>query len=556
MRNWLGGWMAGCIALAGCGDDGAGETTSPGTVSTTMMTTGVTVPPTTTTPTSTGDEPGTTTTGEPLTTGESTGESTGDPPTTEAPGVCGDSVVNGDEECDDGNSVLTDACLPTCVAAICGDGVLQTGVEDCDDTNSENTDACVDCKDAVCGDGFVHAGVEGCDDANNIAGDGCSVDCKSESCGNGTIEGSEQCDDANTDDTDDCTSLCNDAACGDGFVQAGVEPCDDGNTDDTDACIAGCIVATCGDGFVQAGVEGCDDANADESDECTSACKLPTCNDKAQNGPETDVDCGGGTCPKCPLGDACAATTDCMAGLCLSDLCAVPKSCQDIKQGAPDLPSGAYTIDLDGGGPFTPLQVYCDQETDGGGWTMVSKFSNGVGGDGNSLWNNGPFNDGDASLLNTMKSAKQYVSRFPTSFWNQNGISVTAVRMHAYTADTLAKFWKYDGVGTTSINWFAAAKLVASSYSDLPAGPFNFYSIAGDAGNGRRWYINNVYNGCPGDIGWLIVDSTADPCTWETNKGAPAMRLLYAPGTTKVTWDQAVNGNTVGIADALAVFIR
>lgn len=42
-------------------------------------------------------------------------------------------------------------------------------------------------------------------------------------------------------------------------------------------------------------------------------CQLPTCSDGIKNGGETGVDCGGGTCPACPLGQGCASNTDCQA---------------------------------------------------------------------------------------------------------------------------------------------------------------------------------------------------------------------------------------------------
>jgi hypothetical protein len=46
--------------------------------------------------------------------------------------------------------------------------------------------------------------------------------------------------------------------------------------------------------------------------------------DGAKNGGETDVDCGGGTCPTCALGKACGQNSDCTSntctGTCVSDI--------------------------------------------------------------------------------------------------------------------------------------------------------------------------------------------------------------------------------------------
>ncbi len=50
----------------------------------------------------------------------------------------------GKEACDDGNAASDDACLPGCVAAKCGDGILQTSVESCDDGNLVAGDFCSD----------------------------------------------------------------------------------------------------------------------------------------------------------------------------------------------------------------------------------------------------------------------------------------------------------------------------------------------------------------------------------------------------------------------------
>jgi hypothetical protein len=47
-----------------------------------------------------------------------------------------------------------------------------------------------------------------------------------------------------------------------------------------------------------------------------------SCTDQAQNGAETDVDCGGGTCAKCGSGLMCNVDDDCRSGSCVSGKCA------------------------------------------------------------------------------------------------------------------------------------------------------------------------------------------------------------------------------------------
>jgi cysteine-rich repeat protein len=196
--------------------------------------------------------------------------------------TCGDGIMEGAEQCDDGNTSNTDGCLNNCMIATCGDGFIETGVEQCDDGNGSNTDACLNtCVIARCGDGFTEAGVEQCDDGNTSNTDACLNTCQSATCGDGFVEiGLEQCDNGVSNSNNGaCLTTCAIATCGDGFVETGVEQCDDGNTSNNDACLNTCQSATCGDGFVRIGVEQCDDGNRSNNDACLNTCAIATCGD-------------------------------------------------------------------------------------------------------------------------------------------------------------------------------------------------------------------------------------------------------------------------------------
>ncbi|HEX7599473.1 MAG TPA: DUF4215 domain-containing protein, partial [Polyangia bacterium] len=131
---------------------------------------------------------------------------------------CGDGYRVGTEQCDDGNTAAGDGCdsqcrlespgptdkdgwvCPTagaaCVRTTCGNGIVE-GSEQCDDGNDDSGDGCSPfCrKEPVCpaaggacttscGDGLLLpvdiANGQECDDNNTISGDGCSATCKIE----------------------------------------------------------------------------------------------------------------------------------------------------------------------------------------------------------------------------------------------------------------------------------------------------------------------------------------------------------------------------------------
>ena len=74
----------------------------------------------------------------------------------EADPLCGNGLVDTNEECDDGNENDNDKCTNTCKLAFCGDGIVETATEECDDANANDSDACTtECKTrhaAACSD--------------------------------------------------------------------------------------------------------------------------------------------------------------------------------------------------------------------------------------------------------------------------------------------------------------------------------------------------------------------------------------------------------------------
>ena len=57
--------------------------------------------------------------------------------------ICGDSLVEGDEQCDLGpDNSASGQCTPECQIAACGDGYVWIGAEECDDTNTMDGDGC------------------------------------------------------------------------------------------------------------------------------------------------------------------------------------------------------------------------------------------------------------------------------------------------------------------------------------------------------------------------------------------------------------------------------
>jgi cysteine-rich repeat protein len=100
--------------------------------------------------------------------------------------VCGDSVLEGAEQCDDGNTVSGDGCQADCtLPAACGNGTLNAG-EACDPGLSGTE--CIGCVDP----------------AEQTCGSDCTI---VPECGNNIVEAGEACDDGVAGSAA-CTSTC------------------------------------------------------------------------------------------------------------------------------------------------------------------------------------------------------------------------------------------------------------------------------------------------------------------------------------------------------------
>jgi fibro-slime domain-containing protein len=218
---------------------------------------------------------------------------------------CGDAMVNGAEDCDDGVNRSTyggtmRACGAGCkFTGFCGDAQIDGAAgEQCDLGTAQNTGAYGGCTASCvlaprCGDGIPSA-PEQCDAGtqNGMASSPCSSTCTLR-CGNGTLDAGEQCDNgvaANTGGYGKCRADCQlGPRCGDGIRNNAAEQCDDGKNDGSYGnCAPMCLLGPrCGDGTVQAAAgETCDKGamnmpSAYGKDICNTRClPAPYCGDK------------------------------------------------------------------------------------------------------------------------------------------------------------------------------------------------------------------------------------------------------------------------------------
>lgn len=320
-------------------------------------------------------------------------------PTQQPTQTCGNGAKEGNEQCDDGNTVNTDGCVNGCRLPRCGDSFVQPG-EECDDGNNSNIDACtLACKNERCGDKIVQI-MEYCDDGNTTNGDGCNAQCVTEapagadtqslasvalSCeglvpyatvkyaknhhncvsikkADGTFANAIQffCDGSDLSTvitkkvdmrqgialaTGDAVKLCHPMI---------LQPwgCTAEVTVTGSACEA--VVPVCGNGVKQPG-EDCDDGNQSNTDACLNTCKPATCGDGfvrpghegCDDGNRDDADLCANTCSPQRCGDG---VTQGNRG----------ENCDDANQNNGDACTNACKTNVCGDGHVKTGVEFCD----------------------------------------------------------------------------------------------------------------------------------------------------------------------------------------------------
>ncbi len=291
-----------------------------------------------------------------------------------APSTCSDGVRNGDEtDLDCGGSCpgcvdgLLCALDPDCASGFCDPTGATCATPTCTDGFRNGDEVDVDCGGAACpGCGTGGACTDAGDCASGVCDPG-SMTCAAPSCADGVSNGDETGVDCGGGTCpacgpgDGCASSadCASGVCDPATSTCATPSCADAvrNGDETSVDCGGGTCPGCGDGLPCAGGSDCASGVCDAS---TSTCAAPSCRDVVRNGAETDVDCGGGTCPRCADGEDCLRNRDCTSRVCEgSSLLCVAPSCTDARQ------NGDETgVDCGGSCPGCPDGDPCARDED------------------------------------------------------------------------------------------------------------------------------------------------------------------------------------------------
>ena len=134
-----------------------------------------------------------------------------------------------------------------------------------------------------------------------------------------------------------------------------------------------------------------------------------------------------------------------------------------------------------------------------------------------------------------------------------NWAGIDEVLFAIYKDGQMVKRVIFNGKGSTFTSWFAADRVIQSSWVDLTTQPHNYFSIQGvDHGDHwRRFFMNLDYDrSCDGFRGWFKATERQAGCPVEKATLAIPM-FKYAPGDTFAVWQ-----STAAEADAFGIFLK
>lgn len=257
--------------------------------------------------------------------------------------------------------------------------------------------------------------------------------------------------------------------------------------------------------------------------------------------------------PRAP--ELCGGTVDLDCDDALPALCS---SCAELLTSGSGTRDGVYTIDVDGDdGAESPLQVYCDQSTSGGGWTLVQR----------TVW--------DPALTDALQ----------TSYLQWRTLSIGepgagAYRMRGDLWDDLQDLYDHmlrvdlrrsdDGTSCTPLYYFGGSGVLdvtadgtsvtgmvsevsifnATEFSATDVGPS---STCVNDGNSIPWFFGSCCSTCPRYQGsyW----NEAHPMVSYVNTTADGFGNLE-PDVCAAPAEPTINGSTFRGANEMAYYVR
>lgn len=210
-------------------------------------------------------------------------------------------------------------------------------------------------------------------------------------------------------------------------------------------------------------------------------------------------------------------------------------SCKALLAADPSTPSGSYW--LDGGGAFDAVQLYCDMDTMGGGWTYVARGSN--------------------SSTQT-NSAYAYPSDQPDEavVWHLSATDIAALT-------GAAPYESYVRVGRDGSDWLSLPAAEADEVRfrrESVAMTFTAPMFSYQGFNGTTW-VSNTTVGSGEDRGPAWQPDPANLCC-EVTAGGSVSSCRLAPNGTEGQWSNTNTNQhlrcavTTTLHNGLVLFVR